>query len=399
MKETLHIQNFGPIKDVKLELGKVNVLIGDQGTGKSTVAKLLSVIRQVAFLEIFDKDGNDLKSKNENEAFLEYLNWYGIQEYLKDSTTINYSSNEFTFQFINLNITYKEVFSHGFERLNMAAKVANDLFIPTERIYLSSLADSVYSLQEVNAEMPKVYLRFGNSFNRSRKKQQIFDYTVVLKVKYKYLNGNDIIIINDQSEILLKHASSAIQGIIPLLTVLYENNVVQSRINYDFKQLNIIEEPELNLFPSTQNRLINDIILNNFLINSYPKLNGGEEPEDAEFNADFENKEYKNQLLLTTHSPYILTSLNNLMYAYTVGLKHKEEVSKVIEEKYWLNPDDVSAYMLEYDEKRGGCVAKNILDEKEGLIDAENIDGVSSIINEEFNKLINIEIGVENETN
>lgn len=392
MKETLHIKNFGPIKDVKLELGKVNVLIGDQGTGKSTVAKLLSVIRQVVFLEIFDREGNELKSKNELEAFLEYLNWYGIREYLKDSTTIDYSSKEFTFQYINANITNKDVFLSGFERLNMAAKVANDLFIPTERIYLSSLADSVYSLQEVNAEMPKVYLRFGNSFNRSRKKQQIFDYTEVLKVKFKHLNGNDIIIISEQSEILLKHASSAIQGLIPLLTVLNENNVVQARINYDFKQLNIIEEPELNLFPSTQKRLINDIILNNFLIKSNPKLNGGEEPEDVEFYYDFENKEYKAQLLLTTHSPYILTSLNNLMYAYTVGQNHKEKVSEIIEEKYWLNPDDVSAYMLVYDEKERGCVERNIIDEETKLIDSIQIDGVSDILSEEFNKIMEISL-------
>ena len=45
MSETLTIRNFGPIKDMTLELRAVNILIGDQGTGKSTVAKLLTVIK------------------------------------------------------------------------------------------------------------------------------------------------------------------------------------------------------------------------------------------------------------------------------------------------------------------------------------------------------------------
>ena len=51
MPEKLIIQNFGPIKHVELDLKKVNVLIGDQGTGKSTIAKVLAIL-----LQIGDKD-------------------------------------------------------------------------------------------------------------------------------------------------------------------------------------------------------------------------------------------------------------------------------------------------------------------------------------------------------
>jgi predicted ATPase len=47
MGETLTIQNFGPIVNMTLELRVVNILIGDQGTGKSTVAKLLAAIKMV----------------------------------------------------------------------------------------------------------------------------------------------------------------------------------------------------------------------------------------------------------------------------------------------------------------------------------------------------------------
>lgn len=36
----LIIKNIGPIKHVDIELNKINVIIGEQSSGKSTIAKL-----------------------------------------------------------------------------------------------------------------------------------------------------------------------------------------------------------------------------------------------------------------------------------------------------------------------------------------------------------------------
>ena len=63
---------------------------------------------------------------------------------------------------------------------------------------------------------------------------------------------------------------------------------------------------------------------------------------------------------MTTHSPYILSSLNNLIYAYKVGQNHKEEV-------------------------------QNIVDEELQQIKAERLDQVSTVLNEEFDRLLDIE--------
>ena len=41
-KPYITIQNVGPIKDLTLPLNRINVLIGPQSSGKSTIAKLLS---------------------------------------------------------------------------------------------------------------------------------------------------------------------------------------------------------------------------------------------------------------------------------------------------------------------------------------------------------------------
>ncbi|HRE63802.1 MAG TPA: hypothetical protein PKU77_08435, partial [Ferruginibacter sp.] len=83
-------------------------------------------------------------------------------------------------------------------------------------------------------------------------------------------------------------------------------------------------------------------------------------------------------------SPYILTSLNNLVYAYKLGQNYSESVDKIIEKKYWLNPADISAYQLLPDGS-----FKDILAE-DGLIMAEKIDSISGILNEQFDELLNI---------
>ena len=75
------------------------------------------------------------------------------------------------------------------------------------------------------------------------------------------------------------------------------------------------------------------------------------------------------------------------MYAYEVGRVHEEEAHKIIDNKYWINPDDVSAYMLL---PNGTC--EEIMDREENLIMAEKIDSVSGFLNEQFDKLLNIEL-------
>ena len=54
---TLTIKNFGPIKDISLNLKKVNLLIGTQGSGKSTIAKILSIMNdpELVMADTLDK--------------------------------------------------------------------------------------------------------------------------------------------------------------------------------------------------------------------------------------------------------------------------------------------------------------------------------------------------------
>lgn len=369
MKEKLIIKNFGPIKHVELELGRFNVIIGDQGTGKSTVAKVLTAIQSTFFRDRFDVPPDETIDRK-TQVFFEYLKSFEIQSYHYDNTYIQYWNKLYYFQLNDRNVEIKK-----YREASLEENFSFDInYIVAERILVIILENSLYALIETRAYLPPLFLRFGNKFQKARKEQESFNYTNVIEVQYTYKDNQSIIILPSGKEISINEASTGIQGAVSLLTV-FDSITRQSKNKKPFLQsldeilhYLIIEEPELNCFPATQNKLVKYFVENTTIKN------------------DFGEHYYKNRLLITTHSPYILTSINNLMYANNVAINHKEEADKIIEKKYWLNPDDVSVYMILPD---GKC--EDIFDREEGLIKAEKIDGVTNTLNEQFSELLNLE--------
>ncbi len=368
MSEKLTIKNFGPIKDMTLDLKKINVFIGDQGTGKSTLAKILVSIQNTFFRELFSLELNKDQDK-ETQFFLEYLKIVDIYSFAQVNSEIHYYHPVFEFLYKNS----KVIFNKKRELTLIENMHYNINYIPAERSSITVLSDSLYALMETGTSLPRLFLRFGDKFLKARKEKASFDYSEILGVKFLHKDSNDLIQLNSGKFIPFHESSSGIQSSITLLTV-YDSIVgLNNSKDYepfitDFLIPLVIEEPEMSCFPFTQNKLLKHVTAN--LIWSMNNKSS-----------------YKNQLLLTTHSPYILTSLNNLMYAYEVGQKEPVEVNEIIDKKYWINPDDVSAYMLLTD---GTC--EDIMDREEGMIKAEKIDVVTNILNEQFDALLNIEL-------
>jgi|GEM_PF-1303312 len=378
MIETLIIENFGPIKKMSFDFKKINILIGDQGTGKSLAAKALIAVRNSMFIDIFDIQPSATIDK-ETLRFFEHMRLVGVFNYITDKTRIEYRHSEGLLVFKDKKTV---VSRYNFKIGEILPPNFN--YVPAERNMISVLADSLYALIEVRAELPKLFTRFGNKYQSARKLKETFNYIDILGIQFRHRNNNDFIITSDDTIINLVDASSGIQGCVALLTVvdsvMYFPTISGRRMipAEDSLNLLVLEEPELNLFPETQKKLLNYIIANNFSVTG-----------DSEISEQSIGNFCKNQLLFTTHSPYILTSLNNLMYAYSVGKNHFAQINKIVEKKYWVNPDDVSAYLLL---SNGQC--ESILD-KEGLIKTEKIDNVSGILNKEFNEMFDIELAIE----
>lgn len=366
MSEKLIIRNFGPIKDAEIELRKLTVLIGDQGTGKSTLSKLYAAIYNYAYYDILDIDFEEGADQN-TPKFLGYLELFGLTNYLMPTAEIKLDSEKFQFEFSAGSVKTQHPEFYKLSTELFSEQLRNRLifnYIPAERAFVSLLADALFSLNELGTKLPILFSRFGNRFSSARKEKSYRDYKHLLGADFTHKNGLDSIITQDGKTLALSDASTGMQGTMPLLVVL---DSVADKKNKNNNIL-VIEEPELNLFPETQKKVLEYIITN-----------------------CMDEGDFKLKLIINTHSPYILTSLNNLMYAYEVGVNEPEKVNKIIPKQAWVNPEDVAVYRLLAD---GTC--KSIIEKTADgtLIDANEIDEVSSIINKEFDNLINTEIAL-----
>jgi ABC-type phosphate/phosphonate transport system ATPase subunit len=85
----LIVKNFGPLKDIEIEVREMVAFIGAQASGKSTLAKLLSIFEDESFRN------NEL-----NPFVLELIN-YGISSYLKPNTHIEFICKDYIFSYKN----------------------------------------------------------------------------------------------------------------------------------------------------------------------------------------------------------------------------------------------------------------------------------------------------------
>ena len=115
----------------------------------------------------------------------------------------------------------------------------------------------------------------------------------ILKGEYRIDDLGEKILFNKETEeyIYLSNTSSGQQESIRILQDIFLN------ILDNIKVLRILEEPEAHLFPVAQKQLIELLAL-------------------------MVNQNDDNQLIITTHSPYVLTVFNNLLFANRVVEKN-----------------------------------------------------------------------------
>jgi len=401
MNEQLIVKNFGPIKDATVDFKRVTVFIGPTGGGKSTLAKLAATVKQGKMVDFGTSDAEELLSK------------YGISSYIiEKSSIIKWRlENELSFSIdttkdssenpdLEIHQVLTEDYENNYEsyksemhaelekylsepkgsvlpaslvadiRSKMDSVIKNYIkesmvsilfpliphYIPAERILLASIGESWAGIIRDDIGLPKLLVEFANEFSNARKAIKNIKIPF-FSAEYSYNEGQDFIKSAENNKLFNLHeTASGIQSVTPLLVLLEH----LSR-NTEQAQSFIIEEPELNLYPTAQQGLLNWLV---------EKCTQGE-----------------NDLTITTHSPYILSSCNLLLEAYKVAQLRpdlEEEIAAIVPKACWLNPNEFAAYYV-----ADGTV-KPITDERTHLIGGNELDAVSGDISDSFRKLLRL---------
>ena len=364
----LQVKNFGVLKDIDIQLNTTNLFIGDNGSGKSTLAKLITVLtdftidedemkKKFQYFNIdFLKDNSFIQLKKDDEIFLE----------IKHHELYFFNQRKELVEIVNKNIAIKKEFENrlqnaftedDFSQLvnqkyrELVTSIKNSIYtleskyIPAERNLISLFNQSLSNMIRADIPLPRPLLEFSAHYNSARHEIKELD---LLNMKYKNENAQDKIYYKDGFSLPLEHSSSGIQAALPLyLTLKY----------FASKHENIIiEEPELNLYPESQIETVKYMI---------------------------ENRN-KSSLYIMTHSPYILSILNLLIFAYKAAHTNsilKEKVAAIIPQEQHINPQHFSAYLI----KDGTAI--NIKGEKTGMIQENVIDTIGEELDETFFEL------------
>lgn len=428
----LVINKLGPIEQCELECTQFMTLTGFQASGKSTIAKAIYFFRTIKedIIELAKDQAldalpwieveNEAKPENElrhslethlREKFLRtfgsswgmsnemYIEYYFTKKCfvkisLKDNSlyaTPNYiwvtlspelasflDKKDRTLSTTSLGVEEDELKNFKKELYEMFNDDCSVVFIPAGRSMITLLS------QQLNY----IYATMGDSQKRSldictkdyierilRLKPEfskglvgLVEYSIdkvkvspdimmhalslitrVLRGSYRYSNGEEQIELEDGKYVKLNFSSSGQQESVWILNLLYYYLLQQD------KYLFIIEEPESHLFPESQKYITELIALVNHCNHS---------------------------VLLTTHSPYVLGTLNNLLYANTLDEKYEKHANQIIPKIFWIDGKKFDSWFV-----KNGTI-EECMDLSIGMIQNEKIDEISKAINSDFEELL-----------
>jgi predicted ATP-dependent endonuclease of OLD family len=405
------IRNIGAIKNMDINLNKVNVIMGPQSSGKSTIAKVVSFCQWVEKRYMLD-------AKFEYKFSDIFMNFHRIDKsYFSEKSLIEYKGE---FVHIKYKGTENEININPIKG-NIDFINHKNIYIPAERNFVSVIPN-LGRYKETNDNV----MNFLYDWFEAKQEYTAENYFPILNLNVSYHNIEDdidkIILNENKKELSLSNASSGLQSLTPLLVlvdylsktifkdqilsvkenelykktaapfdelresikVLLESDddnrrkeaerlyqevneaeektikLVNRLIRYHFTQF-VIEEPEQNLFPTTQRDLLY------FLINIVA------------------NQDKDHKLFITTHSPFILYALNNCMMGYNIKDEMPiEEQSNLKSNGAWIDPKLVSIWEIEPD----SGTLKDIKNEKTGTVDKHYFNRIMNEIMDEYYEML-----------
>lgn len=425
-QERLIIKNFGPIANAIIDIKPFMVFIGESGSGKSIILKLLSLFRWIHkqqqlyySLEILTKGRVDFEANINQRLELELHN-SSLIDYFQKGSFASYEIDDIIFA-IKADTNTKFTISNKRDTKKISLEKIS--FITDERAVIPTLINNTTRNVRFPYHLTSTYEDFRFAFNELKKdnneqvaiktmgvslnsQQSTFDeqffvsqnnqtYQVRFQDSSSGIKSASIVEIMsryypfdfNKQDIFINFYGRVVPNFIKLLGEKFENvqnttpeemmmrNVVQNIVlsfeeisNTDARISIFIEEPELNLFPNAQKALVEHLVYSCF------------EPPKRDKNKTI-------HIAFSTHSPYMLSSLNCLLLAYEVATKKpslKEKVESIIPSKFWLDINKFDTYKVE-----DGKV-HSIINKKTNLILAEKIDEVSGEMDEIFDKILEL---------
>lgn len=418
MREKIEITNFAGIKHWEVELKAINILIGPQASGKSVTAKLFYFFKSV--FSITKVGASDLLQKQ----FLgkKFETYFPPHTWGSESFNIKYVIDDFWIEIRRnkkaqtIRVSFSETFTNAFREIKSIAQRkpfnsselglkiglmqkefevkriffekfraehdnilgVSQFFIPAGRSFFANLQSNIFTLLSGKQVFDPILLEFGSLYEgikspgiiplliHHREESHKLDDLInnILHGKHVVRSGEDFLVHDNGRDVHINFASSGQQEALPL--ALFLKYIMRSRLGIgaeDEEVVVYIEEPEAHLFPQSQKSVVEALAL----IANVSKA--------------------KYQFIITTHSPYILASFNNLIEAGNVVREipdKKEEVFKIVDKSVILEYEDVNAYSLK------GGLCERIMDDEMRLISPTILDEVSNDISVQFGKLLDL---------
>lgn len=434
----LCITDFSCIKEARFEVAPVNVIIGQQGSGKSVTTKLnffcADILRSSLDAAERGESLDDFKRGlarnfsvwfpstawgNKRFHITYYASKFGVR--LLRRVKAGRPSDEVAIWFSPWFETFFRSQSRLFSKERQVAEseaqlenptgtfdalrrvrdtavkrlqsdlgeeyISSQTFIPAGRAFFTSIGRLMAGFEQ-SGSLDPITLRFARTFASLRDLRSArYSSSLINRLgedfvqrridfmeklfggEVRFERDSECVEARDGRKIPFSSLSSGQQELLPMWTLIdyfSERDAIRRSGNFvssrRMKELVYIEEPEAHLFPSAQGLLLE------FLIGSV-----------------ISERKTRN-LILTTHSPYIMGQLNVFLKAGQLSRRKKRNqiINEIVPRECWLTSGQLSAFAIE-----GGRM-RNLLDE-EGLIDARYLDQVSEVISSQFSRLLQVE--------
>ena len=432
--QKLRIRRFGPIKEAEIDVKDIMLFIGPQASGKSTISKTLYFFKSLRddllrylLTAIENRDFKRSVAPFARQVKEKFLGIYGPVTHFPDMLLEYDYGNRITVKVILekgqfTTVRFEGGFNQRFQQLveevenfsgslsekkgellsshelieketrrtafvrNLGEQINhlfNDdreiIYLPAGRGLITTMSEQISNIElgDKLDDLMRMFIRQINNIRPSFSKgltEMIYHrqeaagnkninlakearktIAEILHGRYEYtpFEGERLYFNDEGGFTKINYASSGQQESIWILFLIFLL-ILNNR-----KVFLVVEEPEAHLYPIAQKQIVD-------LLSLLANAN-------------------QNQIIITTHSPYILSSFNNLLYAHTLGQQKEAEVMGIISKDTWIKSDKLDGYMV------ADGKLKNIMDRESKLLETAAIDSASELILDIFNKLFDLD--------